>query len=192
MILAHYDHRLPADYDLAIIRTRAAQRGRVWDETPELYFKAFLLRERGQFGALAHNYSSLYLWRHDTAFADFLKAGRYRTVTESFGRADIRVRCVLDACRGSAAGADLAIIDTTTIPLDADLDETLLAAVARNHAAAQEPETVAAIVAIDTQSWSLLHVTLRRSGVTAGDHGAAYEVLHLAQPLLSTLPPSNA
>ena len=56
MFIAHYGHRLPADYDLSIIRNRATQRGAVWDEMPELYFKAFLLRERGEFGATASTF----------------------------------------------------------------------------------------------------------------------------------------
>ena len=44
MIIAHYAHRLPADYDIGIIRDRASRRGQLWDAIPELYFKAFLLR----------------------------------------------------------------------------------------------------------------------------------------------------
>jgi hypothetical protein len=52
MIIAHYAHRLPADYDIKIIRDRAGRRGHLFDAIPELYFKAFLLRERGRFGAI--------------------------------------------------------------------------------------------------------------------------------------------
>ena len=48
MIITHYAHRLPADYDIGIIRSRAGARGHLFDAIPELYFKAFLLRERGQ------------------------------------------------------------------------------------------------------------------------------------------------
>jgi hypothetical protein len=192
MIIAHYDHRLPADYDLAMIRDRARRRGAIWDDVPELYFKAFLLRERGKFGANANNYSSLYLWRHDEVFADFLKTGRYRTVTDSFGRADIRTRFGLDARRGAASTAELAILDERSIPLDADLNESLAAAVALNREVAAEPETVAAIVGIDTQSWTLLHITLLRGKAQANRPGTCYQILHLAQPLLATLPRSEA
>ena len=59
MIIAHYGHRLPVTHDMAQIRTRARERGPLWDKTPELYFKGFLLRERGRYGAIANNYSSL-------------------------------------------------------------------------------------------------------------------------------------
>jgi len=50
MIIAHYAHRLPADYDIGIIRNRAKSRGHLFDAVPELHFKGFLLRERGRFG----------------------------------------------------------------------------------------------------------------------------------------------
>ena len=76
MFIAHYGHRLPADYDLSIIRNRAAQRGALWDDMPELYFKGFLLRERGQYGAISSEYSSLYLWQRDQYFRDALVGGR--------------------------------------------------------------------------------------------------------------------
>ena len=86
MIIAHYAHRLPADYDIAIIRTRAKARGPVWDAIPGLYFKDFVLRECGRLGAIANEYSSLYLWQQDEAF-----------------RAAIETHFALDARKGQAA-----------------------------------------------------------------------------------------
>ena len=57
MLLAHYVHHLPADYDMTRLHASARQRGQLWDDAPELFFKAFLLRERGEFGATANAYS---------------------------------------------------------------------------------------------------------------------------------------
>ena len=108
MIIAHYAHRLPAEYDLGIIRDRAVQRGPLWDDVPGLHFKGFLLRERGRFGAIANEYSSLYLWQTDEALRDALLAGRYKTVTDSFGRAAIKTRFALDARRGAGRDAKFA------------------------------------------------------------------------------------
>ncbi|HZE45244.1 MAG TPA: DUF4865 family protein, partial [Xanthobacteraceae bacterium] len=78
MIIVHYAHRLPADHDLGALRRWLKERGAVWDAVPELYFKAFLLREAGRFGAIANNFSSLYLWPHDKAFRDWLVRGGYK------------------------------------------------------------------------------------------------------------------
>ena len=103
MLTAYYVHRLPADYDLDIIRNRVRERGRLWDDTPDLVFKGFLLREAGRYGATENGYASLYLWRNEQAFAGFVTDGRYRVVTDSFGRAPIDVQVALDARKGSAS-----------------------------------------------------------------------------------------
>jgi Domain of unknown function (DUF4865) len=68
MITAHYANRLPEKYDLGRIRALTKERGPIWDARPELYFKAFLLREAERFGAIANSFSSLYLWRQDGAY----------------------------------------------------------------------------------------------------------------------------
>src|SRR6185312_12191174 len=120
MIIAHYAHRLPADYDIQIIRSRAAARGHLFDAIPELYFKAFLLRERGRFGAIANEYSSLYLWRADKGFRDFLVDGRTKSVTDSFGRPRIETRFALEALKGDGKEARFLFRQDQDIPPDAD------------------------------------------------------------------------
>ncbi|EGD03857.1 hypothetical protein B1M_14376, partial [Burkholderia sp. TJI49] len=139
MLTASYVHRLPADYDLDIIRARVRERGRRWDDAPELLFKGFLLREAGRYGATENAYASLYLWRDDRAFAQFVTDGRYRVVTDSFGRAPIEVQVALDARRGRASAARFARLEAIDIPADADLDATLAQEVARNGETAARP-----------------------------------------------------
>lgn len=46
MIIVHYGHRLPANYDIGLIRKRAAERGHLFDAVPELHFKAFHMLPR--------------------------------------------------------------------------------------------------------------------------------------------------
>jgi hypothetical protein len=192
MIIAHYAHRLPANYDIGIIRDRASKRGSLWDAVPELYFKGFLLRERGRFGAIANNYSSLYLWRADDAMRDFLTSGRFDGVTDSFGRPQIETRFALDARKGTADAARFAYTDERDIPLDADLKATFAAEIERNHARAREPGAVAAAVGVDTRNWKLTRVLLSERAPAAAEHGTAYEILYLAKPLLATLPAADA
>jgi hypothetical protein len=190
MIAAHYAHRLPADYDVSNIRERARQRGPLWDAMPELCFKAFLLRERGRFGAAASNYSSLYLWRQDEAFRNFLTSGRYKVVTDSFGRAEIQTAFALDARKGRAQHARFACKEEQPIPIDADLATALGAEIERNRAVAERRGSVAAIVGIDPRNWSLIRIVLTDDEPDRGLGGVAYEVLYLARPLLDTLPPA--
>jgi Domain of unknown function (DUF4865) len=188
MLITHYAHRLPADYDIDIIRRRAKERGPLWDALPELLFKGFLLRERGRFGAIANEYSSLYLWRKDEAFRDLLVSGRYSSVTDSFGRPAIETRVALDARKGPGREARFAYKQQQDIPLDADLAQVFAAEIAKNREVAELPGTVAATVGVDAQNWKLTRVLLSEQQPSGAAGEEAYQILHLAKPLLDTLP----
>ncbi len=188
MIIAHYGHRLPADYDLGIIRSRAQARGQLWNAVPELYFKAFLLRERGRFGANANEYSSLYLWRKDEAFRSFLVDGRYKFVIDSFGRARIETRVVLDARKGEGGEARFLYKQELDIPLDADLTSVFATEIERVGDVARQKGAVAAAVGIDAERWTFTRLLLSENEPGGRDEGVAYQVLYLAQPLLAELP----
>ncbi|MGY3604213.1 MULTISPECIES: DUF4865 family protein [unclassified Bradyrhizobium] len=192
MITAYYSHRLPADYDVALIRDRARQRGPLWDAVPELSFKAFLLRESGHFGAAASSYSSLYLWRQDEAFRDFLVSGRYEIVTDSFGRAEIEPGFALDARRGNGRFARFAYRKEHSIAIDADLTAAFAAEIEHNRATAERPGSVAAVVSVDAQNWTVTRILLSENELDRESAGAAYQILHLARPLLDTLPRASA
>jgi hypothetical protein len=192
MIIAHYAHRLPVNHNIKLIRARAKERGMLWDAVPELYFKGFLLRESGQHGAIANNYSSLYLWRQDEAFRDFLVTGRYRIVTDSFGRAEIQTRFALDARKGNATKPLFAYKEELDIPLDADLTAAFASEIERNREVAEQAGTVAAVVGVDTQNWKFTRILLSANEPSGKDPGVAYEILHLARPLLDTLPHGGA
>jgi hypothetical protein len=187
MIISHYCHRLPDNYDLGHIKTLTEVRGPIWDARPELYFKAFLLRENGRFGAVANNFSSLYLWRQDDAFQDWLVSGGYRIVTDLFGRAAIETRLALDARRGPGGEARFAYREDLDIPPDADLTAAFAREIERNGHIAAQAGTVAAAVGIDTRNWKFTRVRLSTSEPDGSDSAVAYQILHLAQPLLDTL-----
>ena len=188
MIIAHYAHRLPADYDVDIIRNRARARGHLFDAIPELYFKGFLLRERGKFGAIANEYSSLYLWRKDEGFRNFLVDGRTKSVTDSFGRPQIETRFVLDAHKGSGEAARFLYKQEQDIAPDTDLTSAFAEEIARNRELAQQAGVVAAAVGVDAQNWKFTRILLSEKEPNGREQGTAYQVLYLAKPLLVELP----
>ena len=192
MIIAHYAHRLPADYDVDIIRNRASSRGHLFDAVPELTFKGFLLRERGRFGATANEYSSLYLWRKDEGFRNFLVDGRFKSVTDSFGRPQIETRFVLDAHKGSGEAARFLYKQEQDIAPDTDLTSAFAAEIERNREAAQQAGVVAAAVGVDAQNWKFTRILLSEQEPSGGEQGTAYQVLYLAKPLLAELPTVGA
>lgn len=189
MIIAHYGHRLPADYDIGLIHARARERGPLWDAVPELYFKGFLLRESGRFGANTNSYSSLYLWRQDDAFRSFLVKGGYKIVVDLFGRAAIQTRFALDARKGPGGEARFVYRQDTQIAVDTDLGTAFASEIERNKEIAARAGIVAAAVGVDVLNWQITRVVLSDS--EQADAGTSYQVLHLARPLLSTLPNSN-
>jgi hypothetical protein len=188
MIIVYYANRLPENYDLAPIRTLTRERGPIWDERPELYFKAFLLREAGRFGAIATSFSSLYLWRHDAAYRDWLANGGYRIVTDRFGRGEIETRVALDARRGPGRDARFVITEDLDIPPDADLTAAFAREIERNREIAAQSDTVAAAVGVDTRHWKFTRILLSTSEPNGNENKVAYQILHLARPLLDTLP----
>jgi hypothetical protein len=169
----------------------ARTRGHLFDAIPELYFKGFLLRERGRFGATQNEYSSLYLWRKDEGFRDFLVDGRTKSVTDSFGRPQIETRFVLDAHKGSGEAARFLTKQEQDIAPDTDLTSAFAAEIARNREAAQEAGVVAVAVGVDAQRWKFTRVLLSEKEPTGREQGTSYQVLYLAKPLLAELPKIN-
>jgi Domain of unknown function (DUF4865) len=192
MIIAQYGHRLPVGFDIDLIRTRAKDGGPLWDTVPELYFKGFLLREKGCYGAIASSYSSLYLWRQGVAFRDFLVSPRYRFVTDTFGRPEIQTRFALDVRRGHGRDARFVYKEELDLPLDADIATACAREIDRNREISGQSGLVAAIVGFDTQNWKFTRIVLSEHEPTGNETGDCYQILYLAQPLLETLPYGEA
>lgn len=188
MFIAHYHHRLPANYDVNLIRSRAKERGVLWDSVPDLYFKGFLLRERGKYGSTENNYSSLYLWKRDEAFREFLLNGRFKVVTDSFGRASIRGIVALDAAKGAGSEARFVCREELSIAPDEELTAAFAREIERTRQIAASAGTVAALIGVDTERWRLVRFWLSENEPAGMFQGLLYELLYLAQPLLGSLP----
>jgi hypothetical protein len=188
MIIAHYRHRLPENYDDGPIRALTKERSPLWDARPELYFKAFLLRQAGRSGAIANSFSSLYLWRQDGAYRDWLVNGGYKTVTNVFGRAEIETHFALDARKGPGYQARFGYTEDLDIPLDGDLTAAFAREIERNREIAAQRDTVASTVGVDTRNWKITRIQLSTNEPNGNGNTVAYQILHLARPFLDTLP----
>ena len=194
MIIVHYGHRLPVDHDLGALRRWVKERGAVWDAVPDLYFKAFLVREAGRFGATANNFSSLHLWPQDKSFRDWLVRGGYKVITDIYGRAEIDTFSALDAFRGEAGEARFLYRDDIAIPLDADLTDAFVREMELARERATQPDVVSAVVGLDPSNWRFVRVLLSEAEPHANAPGVAYQIAHLSRPLLDALPlaPANS
>jgi hypothetical protein len=187
MILSFYSHRLPYNYDVGLIRTRAKQGGPNWDQLPDLHCKGFLLREAGRHGAMTSSYSSQYLWRNDSALREFFAGDRFDNVASSFGRPDVHTQLALDARRGKGATPRFAYRTEVLIPIDADLHAAYESEIAHNRELAAQPGAVLAAVGVDVGKWTFTRVLYSEKELPESDVGTAYEVLYFARPHFDAL-----
>ncbi|OLF54403.1 DUF4865 family protein [Pseudomonas chlororaphis] len=182
MLAKQYSHRLPADYDMGVIRHRARDRGPLWDEVDGLLFKVFAGQERGVHGARHNLYASIYLWADPAGAARFLMGSGFDSVIDSFGRPQIESWLPLDWRRGPSDRARTLYRERLAIDPQADRAALLAEQVEHNRRLADDPDTFAVFVALDLQAWELVRFTLS-TGVPDSARGAErYEVLYLARP----------
>lgn len=179
MFAKQYSHRLPADYDMGVIRRRAAQLGPLWDNTEGLLFKAFIAQERGQ--ALGNLYASVYVWADPLQAADFLLGERFQKVLDSFGRPHIESWLPLDVQRGPAQSALSLYREEWALEPGADRVAIVADEKARNRQLADSSDTFAVFLALDVQAWRLVRITLSAGELEADHPGTGYQVLYLAQ-----------
>jgi len=188
MLAKQYSHRLPADYDMNLIRQRASNRGPLWDDTEGLAFKAFAARFKGINGAPGNVYSSIYLWLDVNATTDFILSDRFKAVIEGFGRPEIETWLPVDVRRGTARQGKTLYRKNMVLAENTDFAELAKNEAQRNTLIALKEDTVAVISAIDVSKWRLIRLTLSSAAFDPQRPGAAFDVLHLAAPGLDALP----
>jgi hypothetical protein len=96
MIAMQYSFTLPADYDMAIIRQRIADKGHLLDQFDGLLLKAYLHAARGDHSG-ENLYAPFYVWRDSAAMQRFLGSPGFAALTQAFGWPSIRCWPVWDA-----------------------------------------------------------------------------------------------
>ncbi|MBN6104020.1 DUF4865 family protein [Xanthomonas sp. CFBP 8703] len=185
MIAMQYSIALPADYDMAIIQRRIADKGPLLDGLPGLVFKAYLSADRADRALSSHSnlYAPFYLWRDAEAMRDFLAGAAFRALTASFGRPAVQLWTVCAAhLHADLRGARYARREIVAIP-DADALDTL-----GDHATERARDdlaagALAAVSAYEPHGWNLLRLRLWRDlPPPAPDVGQAYAVGHVSMP----------
>ncbi|MEK1854201.1 MAG: DUF4865 family protein [Phyllobacterium sp.] len=98
MIAMQYSFSLPADYDMAIIDRRIAEKGPLLDNLPNLRFKAYLTARRDDgTGSRDNLYAPFYLWNHEDGLSDFLCGEGFAGLTQSFGWPQVKTWVIWQA-----------------------------------------------------------------------------------------------
>ncbi|MEV7802939.1 DUF4865 family protein [Microbispora sp. NPDC088329] len=191
-----YEITLPAGYDMTIIRERVATRGHALDDRAGLGLKAYLIRERGVAGSPVNQYAPFYLWNDAGRMGEFLVGGGgFQGIVADFGRPVVRhwTGLAVEAGPARRAAPLAASRRLTPMPASADPAEQVAGALAELRDLAGADGLHTAALAVDPHHWTLLTYALWEREVP-GVHGDAerYEVLHLSEPGLASLPEGRA
>lgn len=188
MYAMQYQLTLPADYDMAIIRDRVAERAANTDYFAGLGLKAYLIQERKS-GGIVNQYAPFYLWARISGMGRFLwEGGGFDGVVQSFGRPVVYHWTGVGFARAASevVRPRVAILRTRQIAMT----ENLMKVAASSRAEVAEKSTHAGVfasaAAIDPTTWTLLHFTLCETA-SVEEPGQRYEVLHLSRPGLDAL-----
>ena len=181
MIAMQYSFTLPADYDMAIIRQRIAEKGHLLDHFDGLLLKSYLHAERGP-SSSENLYAPFYVWHDSAAMQRFLGSEGYARLTEAFGWPAIRVWPVWDAyVSPEARHARFASHDVQPISPYAALD----ALRGEQHAQLErdvERGALAAVNAFEPTTWTRVSFRLWGDMPPASPAGQRYDVGHVSLP----------
>ena len=88
MIAMQYRFPLPADYDMAVIDRRIADRSHLTDGFPGLLFKAYLAARKAGPGR-DNAYAPFYVWNTVEGMHAFLNGTGFAGVSDAFGRPSV-------------------------------------------------------------------------------------------------------
>lgn len=190
MIAMQYSFVLPADYDMAIIDRRIAEKGHFTDGLPGLVFKAYLKsRKAAAPGPEGENrYAPFYLWESAAGMNDFLSGPGFVALTQSFGWPSVKTWSVWEA-QLSARIADARFASRELVPVRpySALDELRADEVRRARDAVQRQGALASVAGFEPTSWSIVRFALWEQLPPSAPAAECYEVGHVSRPISPAL-----
>jgi hypothetical protein len=182
MLAMQYSIALPADYDMAIIRRRIAEKGALLDGFPGLGFKAYLYALREEDGP-SNLYAPWYLWQDVEGMRRFLFGDGFATLARSFGRPPVQQWTVLHAAAGPhLREARWATRETRAVAPGDDLAALRDAEVERGLQALQSQDALALATGCNPQTWELMRFRLWAQRPATAPEQTLYRVGYVAMP----------
>jgi hypothetical protein len=174
MIAMQYRFPLPADYDMAIIDRRIADRGHLTDGFPGLLFKAYLsARKTGP--AQDNAYAPFYVWNTVDGMHAFLNGPGFAGVSQAFGRPAVATWLVWQArCAPGFEHARFASVERRPILPGTDLEAL------RREETADGGHALATVVGYEPGTWTLVRFCLWDSEPVADAATPVYAVGHVS------------
>ncbi|BDU19809.1 DUF4865 family protein [Dyella sp. GSA-30] len=162
MIAMQYSFTFPADYDMAIIRRRIAEKGGMTDDFPHLAFKAYLSATRGdeRLPSQENLYAPFYLWRNEKGMNAFLAGPGFAALCDAFGRPSIRLWPVWQASLKPEM-RDAVCATRELLPIAPYADLEALRQIERDRALHDTAHgALAAVSAYEPGSWTMVRFRL--------------------------------
>jgi hypothetical protein len=180
MIAMQYSFTLPADYDMAIIDRRIAERGGTTDNFPKLLFKAYLTARRGEDSA-ENLYAPFYVWREPEGLSNFLCGPGFAALTSAFGWPEVATWVVWRAATSpEIAAAQYATRELLTTEPYAPLAD-LRRRESDDAAADVAKGALASVAAFEPTTWTRVRFRLWREKRAAEGGMQVYRVGHISQ-----------
>ncbi|MCW0396743.1 hypothetical protein NB717_002667 [Xanthomonas sacchari] len=177
MIAMQYSIALPADYDMAIIRRRIADKGPLLDTLPGLQFKAYLVADRSDplLPGRQNLYAPFYLWRDAAAMHAFLAGPAFAALCEAFGRPTVQAWMVGTAWTSAALRSARYATRVLPAPVPACGSEIADMDV-------PDERVLATVCGYEPQGWTRLRFHLWRDLPPQDAAAHRYAVHHLSAP----------
>lgn len=181
MIAMQYSFTLPADYDMAIIRQRIADKGHMLDHFDGLLLKSYLYAERGP-SSSENLYAPFYVWKDSAAMQRFLGSDGFANMVKAFGWPSIRVWPVWDAY----LSPETRHARFASREIHAIAPHTALDTLREEHRAQLQRDVergaLGAVSAFEPTTWTRVSFRLWDEARPALSAGQWYEVGHVSQP----------
>lgn len=186
MIAMQYGITLPADYDMAIIDRRIAEKGPLLDDFPGLAFKAYLTARRhgGCPPSQDNLYAPFYVWRSTEGLNDFLCGPGFAALTRFFGRPEVQSWIPWRAeLSPDIAQAGFATREILEVPRHADLEALRRRESEEAVADVEGRGALASVAGFEPTGWTQVRFQLWRDAPRDLRDGVqAYRVGHLSLP----------
>lgn len=186
MIAMQYSFTLPADYDMAIIDRRIAEKGHLLDNYPHLRFKAYLSARRTDTTRSRDNlYAPFYLWDDVEGLNNFLGGDGFAGVSEAFGRPQVKSWFVWQAfVSPDVAQAVYATREVVPIEASTLLGERRKQESERVFRDGEHKRILASVMGFEPTNWTVVRFRLWRADELEPVINATqiYKVGHMSLP----------